>query len=158
MRILFLNGPNLNLLGQREPVVYGSATLADIEAGVRNRAERLGIGIDFRQSNVEGDLISWIQQAKGQFDVIVLNAAAYTHTSIALRDAIAAVGVPTIALVLGMIGNGLLFNALSARMSSLEARMLALESSMNTRFDLIMGRLADLDTRLSVLEDRSKRS
>ena len=69
-----------------------------------------------------------------------------------------AVGVPTIALVLDMIGNGLLFNALSARMSSLEARMLALESSMNTRFDLIMGRLADLDTRLSVLEDRSKRS
>lgn len=69
-----------------------------------------------------------------------------------------AVGVPTIALVLGMIGNGLLFNALSARMSSLEARMLALESSMNTRFDLIMGRLADMDTRLSVLEDRSKRS
>jgi len=69
-----------------------------------------------------------------------------------------AVGVPTIALVLGMIGNGLLFNALSARMSSLEARMLALESSMNTRFDLIMVRLADLDTRLSVLEDRSKRS
>ena len=68
-----------------------------------------------------------------------------------------AVGVPTIALVLGMIGNGLLFNALSARMRSLEARMLALESSMNTRFDLIMGRLADLDTRLSVLEDRSKR-
>jgi hypothetical protein len=69
-----------------------------------------------------------------------------------------AVGVPTIALVLGMIGNGLLFNALSARMSGLEARMLALESSMNTRFDLIMGRLADLDTRLSVLENRSKRS
>ena len=69
-----------------------------------------------------------------------------------------ALGVPTIALVLGMIGNGLLFNALSARMSSLEARMLALESSMNTRFDLIMGRLADLDTRLSALEDRSKRS
>lgn len=69
-----------------------------------------------------------------------------------------AVGVPTIALVLGMIGNGLLFNALSARMSGLEARMLALESSMNTRFDLIMGRLANLDTRLSVLEDRSKRS
>jgi hypothetical protein len=68
-----------------------------------------------------------------------------------------AVGVPTIALVLGMIGNGLLFNALSARMSSLQARMLALESSMNTRFDLIMGRLTDLDTRLSVLEDRSKR-
>ena len=69
-----------------------------------------------------------------------------------------AVGIPTIALILGMIGNGLLFNALSARMTSLESRMLALETSMNTRFDLIIGRLADLDTRLSVLEDRSRRS
>jgi hypothetical protein len=69
-----------------------------------------------------------------------------------------AIGIPTIALVLGMIGNGFLFNALSARMSSIENRMLALETSMNTRFDLIMGKLSDLDTRLSVLEDRSKRS
>ncbi len=68
-----------------------------------------------------------------------------------------AIGIPTIAVVLGMIGNGYLFNALSARMSSLESRMLALETSMNTRFDLIMGRLSDVDTRLSVLEDRSKR-
>lgn len=68
-----------------------------------------------------------------------------------------AIGIPTMALILGMIGNGLLFNALSARMSSLESRMLALETSMNTRFDLIMGRLADVDTRLSVLEDRSNR-
>lgn len=68
-----------------------------------------------------------------------------------------AIGVPSLVLALGMIGNGLLFNALSARMSSLEARMLALETSLNTRFDLIMGRLGDLDTRLSVLEDRSKR-
>jgi hypothetical protein len=68
-----------------------------------------------------------------------------------------AIGIPTFALVLGMIGNGFLFHALSARMSSLEARMLALESSMNTRFDLMMGRPSDLDGRLSVLEDRSKR-
>ena len=68
-----------------------------------------------------------------------------------------AIGIPTFALLLGMIGNGLLFNALSARISSLEARMLALETSVNTRFDLIMGRLGDLDTRLGVLEDRSKR-
>ena len=68
-----------------------------------------------------------------------------------------AIGVPTLALVLGMIGNGLLFNALSARMTSLGGRMLSLETSMNTRFDLIMGRLSDLDSRLSVLEDRSKR-
>ena len=96
MRILFLNGPNLNLLGQREPEIYGRATLADIEASVRMRADKIGVGVDFRQSNHEGDLVSWVQQAKGQFDVIVLNAAAYTHTSIALRDAITAVGVPTI--------------------------------------------------------------
>jgi 3-dehydroquinate dehydratase-2 len=96
MRILFLNGPNLNLLGAREPEVYGSATLADIEAAVRARAGELGVGVDFRQTNIEGNLVSWIQQAKGEFDVIVLNAAAYTHTSIALRDAITAVGLPTI--------------------------------------------------------------
>jgi 3-dehydroquinate dehydratase-2 len=103
MRILFLNGPNLNLLGQREPEVYGRATLADIEAGVRMRAVRMGVGIDFRQSNVEGDLVNWIQQAKAEFDLIVLNAAAYTHTSIALRDAITAVGLPTIEIHLSNV-------------------------------------------------------
>jgi 3-dehydroquinate dehydratase II len=103
MRILFLNGPNLNLLGQREPEVYGHTTLADIEAKVRQRAKQLGVEIAFRQSNLEGDLVGWIQQAKGQFDVIVLNAAAYTHTSVALRDAIAAVGVPTIEIHLSNV-------------------------------------------------------
>ena len=103
MKILFLNGPNLNLLGQREPEVYGRTTLGDIEAKVRERASRLNAEIDFRQSNVEGDLVAWIQQAKGKFDVIVLNAAAYTHTSIALRDAIAAVGVPTIEIHLSNV-------------------------------------------------------
>ena len=96
MKILFLNGPNLNMLGQREPEVYGRTTLADIEAKVRERAAKLGADVEFRQSNLEGELVAWIQQAKGKFDVIVLNAAAYTHTSIALRDAIAATGVPTI--------------------------------------------------------------
>lgn len=103
MKVLFLNGPNLNLLGQREPEVYGRATLADIEANVRERAAHLKIAVDFRQSNLEGELVDWIQQAKGKFDVIVLNAAAYTHTSIALRDAIAAVGVPTIEIHLSNI-------------------------------------------------------
>ena len=103
MRILFLNGPNLNLLGQREPEVYGRTTLADIEAKVRARASKLGAEIDFRQSNLEGELVAWIQQAKGNFDVIVLNAAAYTHTSIALRDAISAVGIPTIEIHLSNI-------------------------------------------------------
>lgn len=103
MKVLFLNGPNLNLLGQREPEVYGRTTLADIEAKVRERAVELKITVDFRQSNLEGELVDWIQQAKGKFDVIVLNAAAYTHTSIALRDAIAAVEVPTIEIHLSNV-------------------------------------------------------
>jgi len=103
MKILFLNGPNLNLLGQREPEVYGRVTLADIEAKVRERAVQLKVGIEFWQSNLEGELVDWIQQAKGEFDVIVINAAAYTHTSIALRDAIAAVGVPTIEIHLSNV-------------------------------------------------------
>ena len=103
MNILFLNGPNLNLLGQREPGVYGTTTLADIEAQVRQRAELLKADISFRQSNLEGELVAWIQEARGKFDVIVLNAAAYTHTSIALRDAIVAAGVPTIEIHLSNI-------------------------------------------------------
>jgi 3-dehydroquinate dehydratase-2 len=103
MKILFLNGPNLNLLGQREPEVYGRTTLAGIEAMVRKRAAQLKVDIDFQQSNLEGELVDWIQQAKGKFDVIIINAAAYTHTSIALRDAIAAVDVPTIEIHLSNI-------------------------------------------------------
>ncbi len=103
MRILVLNGPNLNLLGQREPQVYGRATLGDIEAKVRERARELSVEIEFRQSNLEGELVTWVQQAKGKFDAIVLNAAAYTHTSVALRDAIAATGVPTVEVHLSNI-------------------------------------------------------
>ena len=103
MRILFLNGPNLNLLGQREPEVYGRTTLGDIEAKVRQRARELGAEVEFRQSNLEGELVTWIQQSKKHFDVIVLNAAAYTHTSVALRDAIIAAGVPTIEIHLSNI-------------------------------------------------------
>src|SRR5262249_32136498 len=103
MRILFLNGPNLNLLGQREPGIYGTASLADIEGKVRQRAKALGAEIEFRQSNVEGELVTWIQQAKGVLDVVVLNAAAYTHTSIALRDAIAATSLPTIEIHLSNV-------------------------------------------------------
>jgi 3-dehydroquinate dehydratase-2 len=103
MRILFLNGPNLNLLGTREPEKYGRTTLAEIEARVRKRAGELGAVIEFRQTNLEGELVNWIQEAKGKFDWIVLNAAAYTHTSIALRDAIAAVQVPTIEIHLSNV-------------------------------------------------------
>lgn len=103
MKILFLNGPNLNLLGTREPQVYGKTTLSDIEALVRNQAKARNVEIDFRQSNNEGELVSWIQDAKGKFEAIVLNAAAYTHTSVALRDAISATGVPTIEIHLSNI-------------------------------------------------------
>ena len=103
MKILFLNGPNLNLLGQREPEVYGRTTLKDIEAKVRARATELKAEIDFKQTNLEGELVGWIQQAKGNCDVIVLNAAAYTHTSIALRDAISAIGIPTIEIHLSNV-------------------------------------------------------
>jgi 3-dehydroquinate dehydratase II len=103
MKILFLNGPNLNLLGSRDPEVYGRTTLADIEAAVRQHAEQLKVEVDFRQSNLEGELVDWIQEAKGKFQVIVINAAAYTHTSVALRDAISAVGVPTIEIHLSNI-------------------------------------------------------
>jgi 3-dehydroquinate dehydratase-2 len=103
MKILFLNGPNLNLLGTREPEVYGRLTLADIEAKVRQRAQELKVEIEFRQSNQEGELVNWIQEAKGKYAVMVINAAAYTHTSLALRDAISAVGVPAIEIHLSNI-------------------------------------------------------
>jgi 3-dehydroquinate dehydratase-2 len=103
MKILFLNGPNLNLLGAREPEVYGRLTLADIEAEVRQRASQLQVEVDFRQTNQEGELVNWIQEAKGKFQAIVMNAAAYTHTSVALRDAISAVGVPTVEIHLSNI-------------------------------------------------------
>ena len=103
MKILFLNGPNLNLVGQRELEIYGRKTLADIEQAVRAKAAKLGAEIDFRQSNLEGELVDWIQQAKGKFGAIVLNAAAYTHTSLALRDAVSAVGIPTIEVHLSNI-------------------------------------------------------
>ena len=103
MKILFLNGPNLNLLGQREPETYGRLSLTDIEAKVRARAAKLGAEVDFRQSNSEGELVGWIQEAKGKQDAIVINAAAYTHTSIALRDAIAAIAIPTVEIHLSNI-------------------------------------------------------
>jgi len=103
MKILFLNGPNLNLLGTRQPEVYGRTTLADIEAKVREKAAAHGVEVEFRQSNHEGELVTWVQQSRGKFDRIILNAAAYTHTSIALRDAIASVSVPTIEVHLSNI-------------------------------------------------------
>lgn len=94
--ILVLNGPNLNLLGVREPALYGSATLGDVEEMCRERAALLGYAIDFRQSNHEGSLIDWIQEARGSAAGILVNAGAFTHTSVALHDALRAADLPVI--------------------------------------------------------------
>ena len=96
MRILILNGPNLNMLGVREPEIYGTDTLADIEKLCGAKARELGFEIDFRQSNHEGKLVEWIQQARGKFDGIIINAAAYTHTSVAIHDALKIFGGPVV--------------------------------------------------------------
>ena len=96
MKITFLNGPNLNLLGTREPEVYGPQTLAGIEAEVRERATGLGVEIEFRQTNSEAELVTWVQEAAKTAGAIVLNAAALTHTSLALRDAIKGSGAQVI--------------------------------------------------------------
>jgi 3-dehydroquinate dehydratase-2 len=94
--ILVLHGPNLNLLGTREQSLYGSLSLKEINATIEELARQEGVRVDIRQSNLEGELITWIQEAKSRFDAIVINPAGYTHTSIALRDAIAAVAIPTV--------------------------------------------------------------
>ena len=96
MKILVINGPNLNMLGIREPEVYGNGTLADLEGLVSARAKELEVEVEFYQSNHEGDLVDKIQSAYGRADGIIINPAAYTHTSVALLDAIKAVGIKTI--------------------------------------------------------------
>ena len=95
-KVLILNGPNLNLLGKRQPEIYGKLTLAQIEQKVRMLARELGIEIEFRQSNNEGELVTWIQEAANKFGAIVINPAAYTHTSLAMRDAVSALGIATV--------------------------------------------------------------
>ncbi|GGL32304.1 type II 3-dehydroquinate dehydratase [Phycicoccus endophyticus] len=94
--VLVLNGPNLNLLGEREPELYGRETLADVERLCVTAADRHGLGVDFRQSNHEGTLVDWVQEGRAGIAGIVLNAAGYTHTSVALRDALAACRVPRV--------------------------------------------------------------
>jgi 3-dehydroquinate dehydratase-2 len=94
--VFVINGPNLNMLGLREPAVYGDETLVGLEERCRTRAHKLGIDISFRQSNIEGELVSWIQEARSAASGLILNAAAYTHTSIAIHDALKVAQIPII--------------------------------------------------------------
>lgn len=94
--ILVLHGPNLNLVGVRETQVYGTVTLETINRNLEALAKAEGVALTIHQSNAEGELVDWIQHAKGRFDALVMNPGAYTHTSVALRDAIAGVGIPTV--------------------------------------------------------------
>jgi len=102
-KVLILNGPNLNLLGTREPEIYGRTTLAAIGTACERRAAVLGLAVDFRQSNHEGELVDWIQAARGTHAAVIINAAAYTHTSVAILDALSALAVPVIEVHLSNI-------------------------------------------------------
>lgn len=103
LTILVLHGPNLNLLGIREPTVYGVTTLDEINAMLMTLGKELGVSVEARQSNIEGELVTWIQEAPSQFQGVLINPAAYTHTSIALRDAVTAVGLPMVEVHLSNI-------------------------------------------------------
>ncbi len=96
MKILVLNGPNLNMLGIREPAIYGAQTYAELVRQIEEKAAELGVTVDIRQTNHEGVLVDWIQEAYQKFDGIVINPAAYTHTSVAILDAAKAVGLPMV--------------------------------------------------------------
>ena len=96
MKLLVLNGPNLNLLGLREPAIYGAQNYETLVRMIRDKAQELGVTAEVRQTNHEGVLVDWIQEAYGKFDGIVINPAAYTHTSVAILDAVKAVSIPTV--------------------------------------------------------------
>jgi 3-dehydroquinate dehydratase-2 len=103
MKILVIHGPNLNLLGTREPEVYGTSTLKDIDRELATTAKSLGVEVEARQSNEEAKIIQWIQEAKEKFQAIVINPAAFTHTSVAISDAISATGIPVVEVHLSNI-------------------------------------------------------
>lgn len=102
-KVLVLNGPNLNMLGVREPEIYGNGTLADIEKTCQEYAAKVGLALDFRQSNIEGELVTWIQEARESADAIVINAGAFSHTSVALLDALTIFEKPVIELHLSNV-------------------------------------------------------
>ena len=103
LKILVLHGPNLNLLGTREPSLYGLTTLEELNTSLVTLGKELGVSVETRQSNLEGELVTWIQEASSQFQGLLINPAAYTHTSIALRDAIVGVGMPMVEVHLSNI-------------------------------------------------------
>jgi 3-dehydroquinate dehydratase II len=103
VNILVLHGPNLNLLGTREPNIYGNITLEEVNVSLKKLGMDLGVSVESRQSNLEGELVTWIQEAHARFEGLVFNPAAYTHTSIALRDAVVGVGIPMVEVHLSNI-------------------------------------------------------
>jgi len=104
-KILIINGPNLNLLGEREETKYGKTTLGEVKNNCETHAKSIGIEIKFNQSNIEGEIVTMIQKAKGVFDGLIINAAGYTHTSVSILDALLAVKLPTIELHITNIYN-----------------------------------------------------
>ncbi len=113
MKILVINGPNLNMLGIREPDIYGKKTYGDLLLYIKEEADRLGVAVEFYQSNHEGDIVDKIQSAYGNTDGIVINPAAYTHTSIAIPDALKAVGIPTVEVHISDISSREAFRRIS---------------------------------------------
>jgi 3-dehydroquinate dehydratase-2 len=113
MKILVINGPNLNMLGIREPDIYGKKTYDDLLLYIKEEADRLGVAVEFYQSNHEGDIVDKIQSAYGNTDGIVINPAAYTHTSIAIPDALKAVGIPTVEVHISDISSREAFRRIS---------------------------------------------
>lgn len=113
MKILVINGPNLNMLGIREPDIYGRKTYDDLLSYIKEEAEKLGVTVEFYQSNHEGDIVDKIQSAYGNTDGIVINPAAYTHTSIAIPDALKAVGIPTVEVHISDISSREAFRRIS---------------------------------------------
>ncbi|MGH2732488.1 MAG: type II 3-dehydroquinate dehydratase [Actinomycetota bacterium] len=167
MKVLILNGPNLNLLGEREPEIYGTITLAEVEKMCRERAATLGVDLDFRQTNHEGELIDWLQEARRAVDAVVLNPAAFTHYSLALRDAIAACDIPVIELHLSNIyareqwrATSVISGVAAAVIAGLGPRGYPLAIEAATGFRRELGEVAPLPggTELHTLEDANPRS